>query len=106
MVAAHRNDLRTDNRADNLKWATPSENRIDRFRNEPHLGPQKRKGLTQDQVAMIWIHLRTGGGVNEVARAWGLSTNTVSHINTGKTWGWLTRRLSTRTPQQRPRPNG
>jgi hypothetical protein len=86
-VCRHLNDVKLDNRPENLAWGTHADNAKDRSRNGrtgPRPGPRK---LTPAQVAEIrgaWAV----GGTTKVAlgRKYGVTDATIGHIVRGVTW--------------------
>jgi hypothetical protein len=62
MQACHYNGNRQDNRLENLRWGTPSENALDRSRHGMHRGG-RRKMLTEDEVRIIKTWPRYGRGL-------------------------------------------
>lgn len=85
---AHRNGNKTDNRVENLYWATPKQNGEDNAR----LGVSKgeRHGgavLNEDSVRCIRA-LAEGGGFSQtqIARAFNTQQSTVSQIVHRKAW--------------------
>lgn len=85
---AHNNGNSLDNRADNLRWATPSENQSDRLRHGTS-NAGSRHGMArinEDIVRMIKSDLAAGFGVNATAKKFSVSQPTISMIKAGKTW--------------------
>lgn len=48
--------------------------------------------LTEEDVTNILKLLDQGVKQSQIAEQYGVGANTISHINTGFTWGWLTGR--------------
>lgn len=73
-----------------LRWATPKENQRDRIGHGTRvLGEQWRmRKLTEEQVRHI-RRLARSLSHEGLAKRFGVSTSTISDINTGKTWKWL-----------------
>ena len=90
-VAAHHDGTRTNDTSENLYWATQKENHADRerhgrapkgVRNGAHI-------LTDTQVLEIKAALRKGIVQKDLAERFGVSSGTISNINTGKNWRHL-----------------
>lgn len=75
-----------------LRWATASENEMDKLKH----GTLRRghaintSKLTEQQVREIITRGRAGG-INKMAREFGVSPTAISYILSGKNWGWLDR---------------
>jgi hypothetical protein len=86
----HKNGVRTDNSAENLKWATPSENNGADKRAAGRLlyGERHQNSkLTQADVdAMRRERARTGRSYTNLGAAYGVSSQTAYRICTGKAW--------------------
>lgn len=83
---AHWNGIRTDNRAENLRWATPRENSLDR---ERHGTTGKGKGscqskLTEEDVHEIRATPKKYGTVAMLARVYGVSDSTITYVMNGR----------------------
>jgi hypothetical protein len=83
MHAHHINGKRDDNRASNLEWLTPQENRALRnfSRGETHCSAK----LTKEQVEKIRKLFPTKSNA-ELAAAWGVAPATIRDIRLGRTW--------------------
>ena len=86
----HRNGIKTDNKADNLEYVTPSQNVRHSF---DVLGRSRARGersgaarLSEGQVRDIKRLCKTGCDRKEVARMYAVSVTTVRCIVTGMTW--------------------
>jgi hypothetical protein len=91
--AAHGNGIRTDNRAENLRWATPSENtrdsmehgtwnRVHQTRRNPRSHLTK---LTEDQAREV-MALQGKAGATEVGRRYGVSRGAIRSIWDGRSF--------------------
>ena len=94
MEACHNNGVRTDNRLENLRWDTQSENHKDAVRHGTHTGlfPGKRNicKLTKDQAQCILNLARLRREPHHlIALRFGISTGTVSDIFRGRSWKCL-----------------
>lgn len=87
-VCAHGNGIRTDNRLENLRWATEAENSADRLRHGTDSRGSKSPTakLTESQVDQIRAMLSKGIRQRDIAAEFGLNQGTVSFINTGRNW--------------------
>lgn len=86
----HRNGIKTDNRAANLEYVTPSEN----MKHAHRTGLQSNKGerhsrakLTDDKVREIRQLIAVGFKQKEVAKMLDIHQSAVSRANSGKRWG-------------------
>jgi hypothetical protein len=86
----HANDIRTDNRAENLSWGTRQSNAKemavrDRIKGERH----PRAQVTAFQAFMIQQSPHTRGNGPVLAKALGVSHAVISGIWSGRNWAWL-----------------
>lgn len=83
--AAHGNGVRTDNRASNLRWASPKENQRDRI---AHGTALRGEGITSAKLtAADVIAIRSAEGFQrEIAARFGVTQTNVSQIKRGTTW--------------------
>lgn len=87
----HINGIKPDNRAENLEWVTPSENKIHAFKNSLNVSikgeARHNSKLTEDEVIQI-LQLNTMYGLKQkmVAKEYGISTGWVNHIIKRKVW--------------------
>lgn len=88
----HKDSIRTNNRVDNLEWATSAENSKHGY----HLGhawlPHRRGSaansakLTEGSVAEIRLMLDDGVPKKVIARRFGIVPKTVRRISSGELW--------------------
>jgi hypothetical protein len=90
--AAHGNGIKTDNRSENLRWATPSENTMDAIGhgtwNRVHQTRRIRSHLiklSEDQAREI-VALKGRAGATEVARRYGMSRGAIRSIWDGRSF--------------------
>jgi hypothetical protein len=74
---------------DHLKLGSHRDNVMSSLQDDRIFGGNK---LTASDVEQIDGYLRAGYQVKEVAEMYGVAPTTVSAINTGRTWSWLTKR--------------
>jgi hypothetical protein len=86
--AAHWDGDHTNNREDNLRWATPKENGEDRVRlGRSSKGERNIKAkLSADNVIEIRAMRATGRSMKSMAEEYGVHRNTIWWIIAGKTW--------------------
>lgn len=89
----HINGDRYDNRVENLKWVTPSENMTSAYdNNQQHHGTKNHHAkLTEQQVFEI-LELRTTSKLtcDEIGQMYNVSSGIVSLIGRGKRWSRIT----------------
>ena len=73
-----------------LSWKTRKENQADRLAHGTHSRGERscRAKLTDEQAREI-LSLKGRVSSQELSRRFGVKSNTISQIHTGKTWGWL-----------------
>ncbi|SDS88319.1 HNH endonuclease [Pseudarthrobacter equi] len=90
MHAAHRNGNPADNRPDNLRWATPSENiGQDRLRHGtvPRGEGHARAKLSMDIARAIRAQLPgPRGTINRLARQYGVTKTAITNVRDSVTW--------------------
>lgn len=91
--ARHLNDIKTDNRSENLEWGTPEQNGEDKARNgcAGHRGEQSTfaKLSGSDVLAIRAASARGQSGAN-LARQYGINPTSISKLLLGKTWRHIT----------------
>lgn len=86
---AHRDGIRTNCRADNLRWVSPAENMEDRARHgrNPEGVRNGRAILTEADVLSI---RSSGASQRALARKYGVSRGAITGIISGRRWRCLT----------------
>jgi hypothetical protein len=88
---SHRDGTRTNNREENLRWATDKENQADRVRHGTAMvgenAPMAR--LTRPQAAEIKRRSNEGEWSSIIAAEFGINKRYVREIATGKAWASL-----------------
>ena len=74
----------TNNKLDNLRYGSRTENILDVFR----LGGRWRK-LTAHEAKIVQASLDFGARGTDIARKFNVSPSTISSIKVGRTFGWL-----------------
>ena len=89
--AAHYNGVKTDNRLENLRWATRSENTEDKRRhNTMPLGEQVACAkLRSSDVVKIRAEREGGAKIKSIASRFGVNQSTISRVVGGKRWGHI-----------------
>jgi phosphoglycolate phosphatase-like HAD superfamily hydrolase len=85
---AHFDGSRDNNRADNLRWASPKENAADRRRHDRDMPGERHvlSKLSAEQVKLIRAaHGPRGSGVR-LAREYGVTPTLISRIVRRRTW--------------------
>ena len=83
-VVCHNNGNPADNRLENLRYDTQSENVLDVL----HAGRAWKK-LTEDDVQAIRFGAWCGISVTELGYMFGVAHQTISKVLTGRTFSWL-----------------
>lgn len=86
----HANDIRDDNRAENLSWGTRQSNAAEmaerhRIKGEKH----PRAKLTAFQVFMLREMPGYRGIYRDITASFGISRSVLNNIRSGNNWGWL-----------------
>ncbi len=90
-MAAHWNGIPSENRPDNIRWATRQENSDDRYDHDD-VAFGERNGwakLMEEDVNLIRSHLMYGERVKIVAWLFSICENHVRSIRAGKSWPHL-----------------
>lgn len=82
--ARHLNDVRTDNRASNLRWGSSGMNRRDALRNGRRY--DKHAKLTSTDVAKIRVQLAQGIPQRKIADRFKVTQSNISCIKRGVSW--------------------
>ena len=86
----HKNGLKSDNCVENLEWSTSSENMQHSYDNGFNNGPKGEKNgqskLNEENVFEIRKMLDLKIKQIIIAKNFGVSISTISHIKTGKKW--------------------
>lgn len=88
-VCAHNNGKPSDNRAHNLRWATPKENEFDKISHGSKIYGRKHplSKLSDKKVIRIKKLLREKKMTHlQIASRYGVNKSKISHINTGLSW--------------------
>lgn len=88
---AHGNGSRTDNRAENLRWATRAENHADKrlHGTNPQGERQGAHRLTEDEVRTIRAEYSRGASQKALAERFDVSQSAVADLIRGRTWSHL-----------------
>lgn len=84
LVICHADGNKNNNRLDNLRYDTQTENNLDKYR----IGGKCGK-LSIDQVKDIKQRLARGESKSSIGRAFGVSKTAIYYIAEGKHFGWL-----------------
>lgn len=87
LICCHNNGIKTDNRSDNLRWATQKENIGDKLSHGTMaMGENIGSNVwSHEQVGMVIRGEITSGQAKE---CWGMPQPTYSKIKTKATWSW------------------
>jgi hypothetical protein len=90
-VVAHWNGIKTDNRPENLRWATLVENWADSRRHgTAPIGERSGHArITEADVYAIRQRVQHGQRLTQISRELGLTRNTVNHVIHCRTWAHL-----------------
>ena len=84
MEAMHLNGNPADNRPENLRYGTHSENMTDMYRSGK--GPLK---LSPEEVRQIRFGLSCGWSARELAASYGVSETSIRRIQKGRRYAWV-----------------
>lgn len=92
----HINDIKTDNRIENLYWGTRFQNKKDSMRNGTVPAGEKhfKAKLTEEQVKDIYKSSRAWGMRKILSKRYGVVPATVGDIWYGRNWKTVTHGLS------------
>lgn len=88
MQGQHINDIRHDNRIENLKWGTHAQNMRDREQNR-HTARGERQGhsrFSEEDVVEIRYHWAMGGTRKAIALLFDTKPSTIKDIVTNRSW--------------------
>ena len=76
---------------ENLRWGTRKENCKDTIQHGRSNSGEKQRNakLTETDVRFIRHWLKKGYIQKRIAGVFGVTPQTISHINTGRIWGWM-----------------
>ena len=85
---AHYDGNSLNDKARNLRWATPKENEADKIRHDTKLRGEKCHGakLTVGDVRKIKHDLSKGAMQTELAKQYGVSQTAIFYISSGRNW--------------------
>jgi len=88
---AHLDNNPENNKADNLRWATPKQNNADKILHGTYQFGEKiaTSKLTEEDVVKIRRLLMSGVSNKEVSRLFNIDSTHVSRIKTGKCWSHI-----------------
>lgn len=92
----HLNYDKTDNRIENLKWATKREKELHQFNNPNWEGIVKKRSknigkLSEGKVKIIKRQLKNNRTrINMIAKRFGVSATQINRIKTGENWSSVT----------------
>ncbi len=84
LEAMHLNGIPTDNRVENLRYGTHSENMIDMYRKG-----KGRMKLTPEKVREIRSELACGRSCRELAADYGVSVTSIRDVGKGRRYAWV-----------------
>jgi DNA invertase Pin-like site-specific DNA recombinase len=92
----HIDGVKTNNKAKNLEWVTPSENIIHAFKNGLSSGQRGEKSysscITEAQALEIYKLAQEGVLTQkEIAQKYNITRSNVSAIKRGKSWSYITK---------------
>lgn len=90
----HKNDVRDDNRIENLYWGGPKENSADAIRNGKSLKGEKHPKAIFTSRDIVWIRENykprsRALGAKVIARKFNVTLNRIMKIVSGETWGHI-----------------
>lgn len=90
-LARHLNDIKNDDRLENLAWGTQKQNKDDELRNGNRVQGERHhnKKLTETQVREIFRRAWAAEDQHALAREFGIGNSNVSMIRKGHAWKHL-----------------
>lgn len=93
MQGCHNDGDRQNNRLSNLRYGTPTENQGDRVEHGTHGRGERSATAKLCEAQVLDIHRRAPTETHSaLAAEFGVARTTITAINQGATWGWLTLR--------------
>jgi hypothetical protein len=94
--ACHINDVKTDNRLENLRWGTPRQNSDDAIRNKRSLAGMRNKAARLDDLDVLVARLLLAKGLKpeRIAVLFDVSIGQLQNIASGQSWSHLPSRRS------------
>ena len=91
----HLDGNKTNNKVENLEWATRSENVTHSYRvlNKNVGGCSSNAKLTNEDVINLWLQIQSGQKLSLISKTTGVSLKTLSSIKHGHSWSWLTTKI-------------
>jgi hypothetical protein len=91
MEACHNNGIKTDNRPENLRWDTRKNNLTDRILHGTLANGEKngQSKLNEMQIHIIRRYAKFGISQRKIAKKFGVSNVTISHIVRRKIWNHI-----------------
>lgn len=90
-IVRHLNDIKNDNRVENLAWGTFKDNRQDGIANGTQFHEKGKRAvqrkLDETKVKEIWERSENNC---ELGRIYGVTESTISKIKLGRTWNHVT----------------
>lgn len=93
MDAAHGNGNRTDNRLENLRWATRRDNLADRVRHGTDIRGEQQHAhkLTEESASQALLDWANSESQTSIAKRLGVTVGTINQLVLGKTWKHIRR---------------
>ncbi len=89
MECCHYDGDATNNRIENLRWDTKSENIRDLFRH----GGRSTSRLAESDIPTIWARLVAGEDRRKIARDYEVDNNVIALLEFGRSWSYITSTL-------------
>lgn len=85
----HKNDVSTDNRLENLRYGTRTENILDTYKNRG-----RWKGFSEKEARQVLDMYEFGISKAEISRLTGVSQSSIGKLLNGGSYTWLQRSVS------------